>query len=115
MRYPSKFRTSIPASNGLYPQIKVFRGHIFYKKNIYVIYKNLFYGKQDVNQLPTHQIWEGALGMGTALRLSKMQLVIIVLFIVFLIALGLVLLHGIVPIVWHTLSALKPDFVNRWH
>jgi hypothetical protein len=53
--------------------------------------------------------------MGNSLRLSKTHLLIIVLFIVFLIALGLVVLHGIVPSIWHTLFSFSPDIVNRWH
>jgi hypothetical protein len=53
--------------------------------------------------------------MGIGLRLSKTQLLILVLFIVSLIALGLTLLHGIVPSIWHTFISLRPDVLNRWH
>lgn len=53
--------------------------------------------------------------MGNALHLSKTQLLILVLFIVSLIAIGLIVINGIVPNLWHTLFSYSPDIVNRWH
>jgi len=53
--------------------------------------------------------------MGIALRLSKLQILVLVLFIVFIIAIGLVVLQGVVPSLWHTLFSFSPDIVNRWH
>jgi hypothetical protein len=57
--------------------------------------------------------WEGALRMSIVLRMSKTQILALVLFIVFLIAIGLVILHGAAPGLWHTLFSFGPDFVGR--
>ncbi len=53
--------------------------------------------------------------MGNALRLSKAQLLILVFFIVSLIAAGLIVIHGMVPNLWHTLFSYSPDVISRWH
>ncbi len=53
--------------------------------------------------------------MGIALRLSKLQILAIVLFILSIIAIGLVVLQGVVPSLWHALFSFSPDIVNRWH
>jgi hypothetical protein len=53
--------------------------------------------------------------MGITLRLSKLQILALVLFILSIIAIGLVVLQGVVPSLWHTLFSFSPDIVNRWH
>ena len=53
--------------------------------------------------------------MGIALRLSKLQILALVLFILFFLAIGLVLLQAVVPSLWHALFTFSPDVVNRWH
>jgi hypothetical protein len=58
---------------------------------------------------------EGALRMGIALRMSKMQILVLVLFILSVIAIGLVVLHGVVPSIWHALISFRPDVVGRYH
>ena len=45
--------------------------------------------------------------MGIALRMSKMQVLVLVLLILSLIAISLVVLYGIVPGLWHTLFSAK--------
>jgi hypothetical protein len=53
--------------------------------------------------------------MGIALRLSKLQILALVLFVLFILAIGLVVLQGVVPSLWHALFSFSPHVVNRWH
>jgi hypothetical protein len=51
--------------------------------------------------------------MGIALRMSKTQILALVLFIVSLTVIGLVVLHGAAPGLWHTLFSFGPDVLGR--
>jgi hypothetical protein len=53
--------------------------------------------------------------MDIALRMSKLQILALVLFILSIVAIGLVVLHGVAPSIWHILFSFRPDVVNRWH
>jgi hypothetical protein len=53
--------------------------------------------------------------MGITLRLSKLQILALVLFILFIIAISLVVLQAIMPSLWHALFSFSPAVQNRWH
>jgi len=51
--------------------------------------------------------------MGIALRMSKMQVLVLVLLILSVIAISLIVLNAVVPGLWHTLFSAKIAGVSR--
>ena len=71
----------------------------------------------DVNQLHiknTPGKGEGELRMGIALRLSKKQLLLLVLVILTLIVTALIVVHTVVPSLFHAI-AFRPDVIIGRH